>query len=217
MSQAPGLRGTPDSGHCSSATTRASCARSSARPTSRTIRARPAMSLADSILQTASIALWTGWVSVAVTATDQTIFIPPLQDRDEPRLLLVGDLRPQALLLLPQLGSEFGSEVLGLEHRAKLDLGLPFHGIGAALDPFDRLFHGLHLPEPEAGDQLLGLGEGPVDHRPLVGGEPHTLALRARVEPLTREHHAGFHQLFVEFPHLGEELLAGHDTVLGIL
>ena len=36
--------------------TSASCARSSARPTSRTIRASPAMSLADSILQTASIA-----------------------------------------------------------------------------------------------------------------------------------------------------------------
>ena len=72
MSQAPGLSGTPDSGHCSSAATSASCARSSARPTSRTIRARPAMSLADSILQTASIARW---VSVAVTATDQSIFL----------------------------------------------------------------------------------------------------------------------------------------------
>ena len=71
MSQAPGLSGTPDSGHCSSAATRASCARSSARPTSRTIRARPAMSLGDSILQTASMARC---VSVAVTATDHIIF-----------------------------------------------------------------------------------------------------------------------------------------------
>ena len=46
MSQAPGFLGTPDSGHCSSAATSASCARSSARPTSRTIRARPAMTAA---------------------------------------------------------------------------------------------------------------------------------------------------------------------------
>src|SRR5260370_3747441 len=38
--------------------------------------ARPAMSLADSILQTASIARW---VSVAVTATDHTIFNPSVQ------------------------------------------------------------------------------------------------------------------------------------------
>ena len=54
MSQAPGLSGTPDSGQRSSAATRASCASSSARPTSRTTRAIPAMSRADSILQTAS-------------------------------------------------------------------------------------------------------------------------------------------------------------------
>src|SRR6266851_4483820 len=56
MSQAPGLSGTPDSGQCSSAATRASCAKSSATPTSRTMRARPAMSLGDSIRQTASMA-----------------------------------------------------------------------------------------------------------------------------------------------------------------
>src|SRR6476620_10561598 len=76
ISHAPGLSGTPDYGHCSSAATRASCARSSATPTSRTIRASPAMSLGDSILQTASMARW---VSVAVTTTDHTIFDPPVQ------------------------------------------------------------------------------------------------------------------------------------------
>src|SRR5713226_1126219 len=76
MSQAPGLLGTPDRGHRSSAATRASWASSSARPTSRTILARPAMRRADSILQTASIA---GWASAAVTAADQIIFNPSLQ------------------------------------------------------------------------------------------------------------------------------------------
>src|SRR5208282_3848037 len=52
----PGTRvvGHPVDGHCTSAATRASCARSSARPTSRTVRASPAMSRADSIRQTAS-------------------------------------------------------------------------------------------------------------------------------------------------------------------
>src|SRR6266850_5465106 len=64
MSQAPGLSGTPDSGHCSSAATSASCARSSARPTSRTTRVRPAMSRGASILHTASMA---PCVSVPVT------------------------------------------------------------------------------------------------------------------------------------------------------
>src|SRR6266550_2545282 len=56
MSQAPGLSGTPEWGHCSSAATSASCARSSATPISPTTRAKPAMSLADSIRQTASMA-----------------------------------------------------------------------------------------------------------------------------------------------------------------
>ncbi len=70
MSQAPGLSGIPDSGHRSRAMTSASCASSSARPTSRTIRASPAMSLADSIRKTASMARWT---SVAVTATDHSM------------------------------------------------------------------------------------------------------------------------------------------------
>src|SRR6185436_7583961 len=56
MSHERGLSGIPASGHCSSAMTSASCARSSASPTSPTIRASPAMSLADSIRQTASMA-----------------------------------------------------------------------------------------------------------------------------------------------------------------
>src|SRR6267142_1956451 len=76
MSQAPGLSGTPDAGHSSSAATSASCARSSARPTSPTIRARPAMTFADSIRQTASTARC---VSVAVTATDHSIFVVSVQ------------------------------------------------------------------------------------------------------------------------------------------
>src|SRR5690348_17165295 len=71
MSQAPGLSGMPDSGHCSSAATSASCASSSASPTSRTIRATPAIILADSILQTASMVRW---VSATVTATHHIIF-----------------------------------------------------------------------------------------------------------------------------------------------
>src|SRR5437867_3634055 len=56
ISQAPGPSGTPWTGHCSIAITRASCASSSAAPTSPVIRARPAMRRGDSIRQTASIA-----------------------------------------------------------------------------------------------------------------------------------------------------------------
>ena len=51
-----GCPGRPARGQRSSAATSASCASSSARPTSRTMRARPAMSFACSMRQTASIA-----------------------------------------------------------------------------------------------------------------------------------------------------------------
>ena len=60
MSHAAGLSGMPATGHVSSAATSASCASSSARPTSRTIRATPAMIFADSMRKTASIALCVG-------------------------------------------------------------------------------------------------------------------------------------------------------------
>ena len=49
------IAGMPEFGHRSRAATKASCASSSAMPTSRVIRARPAMSLADSMRQTASM------------------------------------------------------------------------------------------------------------------------------------------------------------------
>ena len=56
INQAAGLSGMPSRGQCSSAATRASCASSSARPTSRTMRASAPMILAASMRQTASIA-----------------------------------------------------------------------------------------------------------------------------------------------------------------
>ncbi len=68
ISQAPGFGGTPASGHFSRAMTSASCASSSARPTSPTIRASPAISRAASIRQTASMARC---VSETVTAPSQ--------------------------------------------------------------------------------------------------------------------------------------------------
>jgi hypothetical protein len=62
-----------------------------------------------------------------------------------------------------------GAEIVGLEHLANLDLGITVREwIGTALDPLDCFLQRLHLEEPEAGDQLLGFGEGAVDNGPLV-------------------------------------------------
>src|SRR5882724_12872211 len=101
ISHAPGLSGMPDSGHCSSAATRASCARSSATATSRTMRVSPAINRADSIRQTASIVRW----------------VP----EDVTRLVL-GGLLAQPLVDLAQLRRQLLAEIVGLEDLAQLDL-----------------------------------------------------------------------------------------------
>src|SRR5688572_19244932 len=128
ISQAAGLRGIPDAGHCSSADTSASCARSSAMPTSRTIRVRPAMTFADSIFQTVSMA---SCVSVAVTATDHTI----IESVTARASALVLDLGAQALVGLAQLGRVFRTEVFGLEHLANLNLAFAFVRVRTPLHP----------------------------------------------------------------------------------
>src|SRR6266567_3631779 len=108
-----------------------------------------------------------------------------------PLLLGLGCRRAHPLFVLPEFGLELGTEVVRFEDLANL--------------------------EPEAGDQLLRLGERPVDHGPLTSGEPDTRALRARLQPLRREQHAGFRQLFIELPHRGEGFFVGEDPGLGVL
>src|SRR3954462_597918 len=192
MSQAPGLSGTPDSGHCSSAATRASCAASSARPTSRTILASPAISLADSILQIAStvrlvVALW---------------------------LLALLGLGTQPLLLLTQLGRERLAEVLGLDELTQLDLAV---AEGGSLQPLDRLLPGLHLPDPVPGADLLRLAERSVGDGRLLDAVTHACCVRRRAQPIAVEHHARLHELLVELAHLPELLLARHRAGLVLL
>ena len=115
VSQAPGLSGTPPLGQCSSAVTRASWASSSARPTSRTSRASPAISRGDSILQIAWIVRC---VSEAVTASDQSIF-PPLL----PTFLQLLTASADAILLRAQLGGHRITEIRRLDYLPDLDLG----------------------------------------------------------------------------------------------
>src|SRR5438445_2584815 len=136
--------------------------------------------------------------SVAVTATDHSIFTSRRKpNRALPPLRL--DLLPELLLLLADLAAGIaGREVRRLEDLADLHLGILE---GGALEPLDRLLLRLHLPEPEAGDQLLRLSERPVDHGPLASGETDASALRARLQPLAGEHHPRLHQLVVDLPH----------------
>ncbi len=86
-------------------------------------------------------------------------------------ILLSGYLRAHALLLFPQLGREVGAEIFCLEQLANFNLGLAREWIRAALDPFDRLVLRLHLPQSEAGDQVLRFGERSLNNGALVSGE----------------------------------------------
>src|SRR5688572_14444777 len=80
------------------------------------------------------------------------------------RLVLPRDLRAQTVLLRAQLRRELLAEVVGLEDRSNLELRLfTRHRIRTATYPLDRLVHRLHLPQPEAGDELLRLGERAVN------------------------------------------------------
>jgi hypothetical protein len=79
-------------------------------------------------------------------------------------------------------GVRVSSQISHLVQRPDFDLTPSRHGIGAALHPGDRLIHVLDFPEPEAGDQLAGLGERPVDDGTAGTIERNTLALRGPLE-----------------------------------
>ena len=77
----------------------------------------------------------------------------------------------EVFFLLNFLVVEGGCEVFGLEDLANLYVGFAFVGVGASLDPLNRLFERLNLPEPEAGDEFLAFGEGAVGDGAVLAGE----------------------------------------------
>src|SRR4029450_4992402 len=81
------------------------------------------------------------------------------------------DLCAEPLFLLAEFRRELCAEILGFEHLPNLELASFVRGIGTTLGPIDRLLQRRAFPEPEACDQLLGLSERTVDHRPLVSRE----------------------------------------------
>jgi hypothetical protein len=66
----------------------------------------------------------------------------------------------------------------------------------------------LHLDDRIAGDQLLRLGEGTIGHGELPSRDPDTGPLRARLESVGCDQHAGLRRVLDELPHGGYFLLA---------
>src|SRR5262249_33573505 len=118
--------------------------------------------------------------------------------------------------LVAQLGAEIRAEVLGLEHAPDLDLLVALLE-GRAADPLDRFLHRLHLPEPEARDQLLGLRERPGDYGAPPAAELDAPPLSARVQSFAGEHHPRLDQFLVELAHLGENFPTWQDARFGLL
>src|SRR5436190_22160149 len=87
---------------------------------------------------------------------------------------LLFDLLADAVFLLAEFGGEFGAEVFGFEDGADFDFGSAVEG--SAFQPFQGFVHRSHLPEPEAGDQLFGVGEGAVGDGGLASGKFYAFA-----------------------------------------
>ena len=187
ISHAPGLRGMPSAGHCSSAATSASCARSSARPTSRVMRASAAISFGDSIFQTASIAALREFVrrfqgsmgSRRSKATFCWVTSVSTRNPTEPNHLELWNLwnfwNCRGLYFVPKLfeargcGLHVGGEVLHLVDLAHFDDLVVGHR--RALGPLDGFFLRLDLDHPVAADAFLRLGERTVGDLGLAAGD----------------------------------------------
>src|SRR5438876_71982 len=114
-------------------------------------------------------------------------------------------------------GVRFSSQISYLVQRPDFDLARSRHGVGAALHPGDRLVHVLDFPEPEAGDQLPGLGERPVDDRTARTIERNTLALRGGLETVGDAHDAGIAQLVIISAHRLERLDSGENALFAVV
>src|SRR5262245_23671547 len=111
------------------------------------------------------------------------------------------------------------TEVLELKELTDLDLALlaVARGVGKALAEGEGLLARLRLDNGVPGDQLLRLGERPVDDRTLVAVVSDAPALGARLQAGGVEERARSGELLVERRHLGDESLLGHDAGLRVL
>ena len=98
-------------------------------------------------------------------------------------------------------GVKSSKQIGHLVQRPDFDLAGSRHGIGAAFYPGHRLVHVLDVPEPEAGNQLLGFGEGPVNDQPVGAVKRDALAVRRGFEAVGRAQDAGLFQFGIEFAH----------------
>ncbi len=100
---------------------------------------------------------------------------------------MIWQFRSELYFVLDLLFGQDGCEVFHLKDLTDFDLGFASVGVGAALDPLDGLFEGLDLPEPEAGDEFLGFGEGAANDGTRLAGEFDACSFGAGMEAIEGE------------------------------
>ena len=126
---------------------------------------------------------------------------------------LIWQLSSEMYFVLDLLFGQDGCEVFHLKDLADFDFA--FTGgaaVGTTLDPLDGLFEGVDLQDLEAGDELLGLGEGAVDDGTRLAGEFDACAFGTGMEAIEGEQDASLHELFVVLAHRGHELGIGEGA-----
>ena len=169
ISQAPGLRGTPARGHCSSAATSASCASSSATPTSRTMPRQAG----DQLRRLDPPDGFDRAMGVGRRHGSDHIIVPDLvrtEGRDS-------SLYPVCAQRSARRSRSSCARSSGVTPSPKSSASntwrisisdSPSWGLGQRSTHSIDLFLRSHLHQPEAGNQLLGLGERAVDDRALA-------------------------------------------------
>jgi hypothetical protein len=125
---------------------------------------------------------------------------------------LIWQLSSEMYFVLDLLFGQDGCEFFHLKDLADFDFVVAGVAVGATLDPLDGLFEGLDLQDREAGDELLGLGEGAVDDGTRLAGEFDAGAFGAGMEAIEGEQDASLDELFVELAHVGHELWIGEGA-----
>src|SRR5262245_13534946 len=108
-------------------------------------------------------------------------------------------------------------EILKLEQLADFDLAILMMRIGEAAGPFEGLLARFHLDDGVAGDELLRLGERPVDEpapAALIFDAP---ACGRGMETIGIEQHPRLGEFLMIVRHGGEKVLARHNAPLRVL
>src|SRR5690554_5760233 len=202
VSQAPAFCGTPDSGHCFSASTTASWARSSARPRSPVTLASVATMRPLSMRQTASTARrMSGIVASALLRFGGQLFAPGGLLLD---VLVVGVVAENLFVSRDTPHFELAS-------RAKRAAARPLGGLLPAGD----------IDDPETVEQFVDFTVGAVRDNRLLRREVDHETLLGGAESFAGEHHARFHHRLVVGAHriddlLEVDLLAGFVCFLAV-